>query len=314
MKHKIFVDGQVGTTGLRIHERLAKRSDIEVLTIDEDKRKDPATRRELLNEADVVFLCLPDDAARESVSFVTNPKTTIIDASTAHRTHLDWTYGLPELNKGQRELIKRSRRIAVPGCFATALVLAVYPLIHEGVMARDYPVTCNAISGYSGGGSSLIRQYQDPNMREELKSPRFYSLALSHKHLPEMQKVSGLIYPPLFTPVVDNFYSGEVVAIPLIARLLGKKVTAKDIQEIFASYYEGQRFVKVMPFESEQYLDQGCFVATTCNETNRIELFVFGNDSRILILSRLDNLGKGSSGAAVQNMNIALGVDDGEGL
>lgn len=315
MKYSVFVDGQEGTTGLEINERLSKRTDIEVLRIDPERRKDPEERRRLLNEADIAFLCLPDAASRESVSLVTNNKTRIIDASTAHRTDPDWTYGLPELSRSQRALIKDSPRVSVPGCHATGFNLALYPLVREGIVPGDYPVTCQSITGYSGGGKRLIEQYEAADLnKKNLKSPRFYALTLNHKHLPEMQKVSGLLYPPVFTPVVGEFYRGMAVAITLIKRLLNKKVTAKEVAGLMADYYTSERFVSVMPYESEKYLDNGFFDATGCNNTNKVEIFVFGHSEQILVVSRLDNLGKGASGAAVQNMNIMLGVDEGTGL
>lgn len=314
MKYKIFVDGQEGTTGLQINDYLSKRPDLEILKIEPEKRKDPETRRALLNEADIAFLCLPDEAAKESASLVTNKKTRIIDASTAHRTAPGWVYGFPELNKNQRELIMNSSRVSNPGCYATGFIAALYPLIHEGIVPKDYPVTCCAISGYSGGGRKLIEKYENPDNRERLQSPSHYALKLAHKHLPEMQKWTGIKYAPLFTPIVANYYKGMGVSIPLFPRLLNKKVTAADVREILASYYEGERFVRVIPFESDSYLDEGFLNLMECNNTNNLDIFVFGHDEQILVTARLDNLGKGASGAAIQNMNIMLGVDEGLGL
>lgn len=315
MKYSVFVDGQEGTTGLEINERLSKRSDIEVLKIDPERRKDPEERRRLLNGADIAFLCLPDAAARESVSLVTNNKTRIIDASTAHRTDPEWTYGLPELSSSQRALIKDSHRVSVPGCHATGFNLALYPLIREGIVPTDYPVTCQSVTGYSGGGKKLIERYESAGSNSNnLKSPQFYALGLNHKHLPEMQKVSGLLYPPLFTPIVGEFYRGMAVAVPLVKRLLNKKITAPEVAGLMEGYYSGERYVSVMPYGSDSYLDSGFFDATGCNNTNRVEIFVFGHSDQILVVARLDNLGKGASGAAVQNMNIMLGVDEGTGL
>ncbi len=315
MKHKIFVDGQEGTTGLKINERLNSRDDVVILKIDPEKRKDINERKKLLNEADIVFLCLPDAAARESVSLVENDRTRIIDASTAHRTDDTWAYGLAELSAGHRERIKSSMRVSVPGCFATGFNAAVYPLVKEGIIPSDYPVTCHSVSGYSGGGKKLIEQYEDiPENAERLKSPRFYSLGLTHKHLPEMQKVCSLDFAPLFTPIVSSFYRGMSVAVPILPRLLPKRLTAADLQQFFSDYYKDQHFIKVMPYNAESNLDNGYFSATECNGTNYLQLFVFGNDDRIVLLSRLDNLGKGASGAAVQNMNIMLGIDERKGL
>ncbi|MDP4092829.1 MAG: N-acetyl-gamma-glutamyl-phosphate reductase [Bacillota bacterium] len=314
MKNTVFVDGQEGTTGLQINDYLSKRTDLEILKIDPEKRKDPEARRILLNEADVSFLCLPDQAAIESASLVTNSKACIIDASTAHRTHPDWAYGIPELNKNQRQLIRNSHQITNPGCYATGFVMALYPLVQAGLVPRDYPVTCNAISGYSGGGKKLIEKYENPENYDSLKSPRYYSFKLLHKHVPEMQKVAGLTDKPLFTPIVCNYYKGMGVSIPLYTRLLGKKLNASDVREVLAEYYEGERFVKVVPFDSEAYLENGYMNVEKRNGTNVLDIFVFGNDEHIMLMSRLDNLGKGASGAAIQNMNLHLGLDEGLGL
>jgi N-acetyl-gamma-glutamyl-phosphate reductase len=315
MKYKIFVDGQEGTTGLRIHEYLSKREDLEILKIDLNKRKDQDARRELLNEADLVFLCLPDSASKESVSLITNASTKVIDASTAFRTDPEWTYGLPELSNSQREAIKNSFRISNPGCHATGFILSIYPLIHAGIMPKDYPVTGYSITGYSGGGKKLIGKYENPEGNlQALNVPTHYALKLNHKHLPEMQLRSGLMYPPLFTPVVANYYKGLAMSVPVFPRLLNKKITARDVQEFLSSYYATERFVRVMPFESDTYLEDGYFNIASCNDTNMVDIFVFGNDDQILLLSRFDNLGKGASGAAIQNMNIMLGLDEGIGL
>jgi N-acetyl-gamma-glutamyl-phosphate reductase len=319
MKYKVFVDGQEGTTGLQINERLEKRNDIEILKISPEKRKDPVERCHLLNEADIVFLCLPDAAAIESVSLIQNNRTKIIDASTAHRTNPDWVYGLPELNKNQRSLIRASRRVSNPGCFATGFILGLYPLIHAGIVPKDYPITCHAVSGYSGAGKKLIAQYENSEtFNESLKSPRFYALSLNHKHLPEMQKVCDLKSAPLFTPIVANYYKGMTVAIPLVPKLFSKEMNEIDIQqflsEYYTKYYNNEGFVKVLPADSDTCLDKGYFAATTCNGTNVCEICVFGNNDQILLMMRLDNLGKGASGAAIQNMNIMLGIDENIGL
>ena len=314
MKYKVFVDGQEGTTGLQIHDRLSGRSDLIILEIDPEKRKDPDTRRELLNEADIVFLCLPDQAAKESVALVSNPETRIIDASTAFRIADGWTYGLPELGRHQREAVASSVRVSNPGCHATGFILALYPLVKQGIVPADYPVTCCSVTGYSGGGKKLIEKYKNGANEETVHFPRHYALGLSHKHLPEMQKMTGLNYPPLFTPIVSNFYKGMAVSIPLFSRLLGKQVTAPVLRDLLAEYYASEHFVKVMPFSSEEYLDNGFFIMESCNNTNHIEIFVFGHDDQILLLSRFDNLGKGASGAAIQNMNIMLGLDECTGL
>ncbi len=315
MPYKVFVDGQEGTTGLKIRERLANRADLDVLVIDSDKRRDTETRRQLLNAADIAFLCLPDEAARESVALVTNTRTRIIDASTAHRTHPDWVYGIPELSVEHRKNIRNSKRVSVPGCHASGFNLALYPLVQAGIVPQDYPIACYSVTGYSGGGKKLIEQYETVDVQAEaLNCPRPYALGLNHKHLPEMQAVNGLTHHPLFTPILGNFYQGMIVSTPLAGRLLNKKRSAEEVHEYLASYYKAQKFVKVMPFAAETNLDNGFFSATACNGTNRLELFVFGQKDQILLSARLDNLGKGSSGAAVQVMNVMLGVDEALGL
>lgn len=314
MKPKIFVDGQEGTTGLQINDYLSKRSDLEILKIDPEKRKDPIVRSALLNEADIAFLCLPDAAAKESVSLVNNDNTKIIDASTAFRTDPNWTYGLPELDKNQRESIRNSYRVSNPGCHATGFILALYPLVKEGIVPDDYPVTCTSLTGYSGGGKKLIASYETPDSQDGLNSPKHYALKLTHKHLPEMQKMADLKYPPVFAPVVSNFYKGMAVSVPLVPRLLNKKVSAGDVRDLLASHYASEHFVRVMPFESDSYLDNGFFNAEACNNTNNAEIFVFGHDDQIMVITRFDNLGKGASGAAIQNMNIMLGLDERIGL
>ncbi len=315
MHYKVFVDGQEGTTGLKIHERLENRDDIRILQIEAEKRKDPAERSRLLNEADIAFLCLPDAAAKESVSLVTNENTRIIDASTAHRTDSQWAYGFPELSPSHREAIKTSKRVSVPGCHASGFNLIMYPLIKEGIVPADYPVTCHSISGYSGAGKKMIEQYEAGGRNDaELKSPRIYALSLQHKHLPEMKKVSGLTFTPLFSPIIGDYYQGMSVAIPLTLRLLPKKYPAREIHALLTEYYKGQYFISVPAFDPDNYPGNGYLSATACNGTNRIELHVFGHDDQVLLVSRFDNLGKGASGAAVQCMNIMLGFDEAAGL
>jgi len=313
MKYKVFVDGQEGATGLRIHNYLAARPDLEVLGIDPAKRKDTGARRALINEADVVFLCLPDDAARESVSLVSNPNTRIIDASTAHRTDPGWVYGFPELNKSQRKLIRDSRRVTVPGCHATGFIAALYPLIQAGIVQADYPVTAYSVTGYSGGGRKVIAEYEAAEAAGSLRSPRHYALGLSHKHLPEMQYWTGLTHAPLFAPIISSFARGMAVSIPLLARLLAKSVGPDEVRRVLSAHYEGERFVRVMS-AGEDDLENGRLDPEGCNDTNRLDIFVFGHADQIVVISRLDNLGKGASGAAVQNMNIMLGLDEGAGL
>jgi N-acetyl-gamma-glutamyl-phosphate reductase len=314
MKMKVFIDGSAGTTGLQIYERFAKRDDIEILRIDEEKRKDTAARREMINSSDVTFLCLPDAAAIEAVTLVENPDVRIIDASTAHRTNPAWDYGFPELSAKHRENIAKSKRVANPGCYASGFISLVYPLVQAGVLPDEYPLTCHAVSGYSGGGNKMIAAIEGKDKTFEMGSPRQYALAQKHKHLPEMQQVCGLKYPPMFNPIVDDYYCGMVVSVPLISRALAKKYTARDIHEILSAHYEGQRFVKVMELGGAQTLPDGFLPANTLAGTNDLQIFVCGNDEQILLAARLDNLGKGASGAAVQNMNIMLGLDEATGL
>ena len=315
MAIRIFVDGQEGTTGLQINERLKIRNDIQLLKIDADKRKEASERKRLINEADIVFLCLPDTAARESVSFLENENTRVIDASTAHRTNDLWAYGLPELSPSHREKIRTSKRVSVPGCYATGFNILMYPLIKEGIVPGNYPVTCHAVSGYSGGGNKLIAQYEAGGPAEEfMKSPRFYALGLKHKHLPEMQKISGLASPPLFSPIVGPYYKGMTVAVPLYTNLLTGINNADELCGFLSDYYKKQHFIKVYPFGSEEMLVNNFLDATGCNGSNMLEINVSGNDEHILLASRLDNLGKGASGAAVQCMNIMLGLEETTGL
>ena len=313
-KHKVFIDGKAGTTGLKIYERLGKRDDIEILLIDEDKRKDVNERARLINSADIVFLCLPDAAAKEAVSLCTNPDVRIIDASTAHRTADGWDYGFPELSEQHRENIRKSKRVANPGCYASGFISLVYPLVKAGVLPEDYPLTCHAVSGYSGAGNKMISVIESADKTFEMNSPRQYALGQQHKHLPEMQKVCGLKYPPMFNPIVDDYFSGMVVSVPLVTRCLTKKYTPAEIHEIMTAHYAGQHFVKVMELGGTETLPDGFLAANTLADTNNMQIFVCGNDDQILLCSRLDNLGKGASGAAMQCMNIMLGIDETTGL
>lgn len=321
MKKKIFVDGSSGTTGLEIKERLNNYHNIEVIEIDYDKRRDIKEREKILNEADLVFLCLPDDAAKESVALVTNPDTKIIDASTAHRTAEGWTYGLAELSPSHKEAIKKSKRVSNPGCHATAFALSLYPLVYHKVMSPDYPVSCQSITGYSGGGKSLIQKYEDTDINNPYtKAPRPYSMALNHKHLNEMMYHVGLVESPIFLPIVSNYYRGLATICSIHTRLLNKKLRGREIHSILHEHYKEQNFVKVMPYideaslkdNADKYLFDGGLDITACNNTNRADIFVIGNDSRgiAMIISRLDNLGKGASGAAIQNMNLMLGFEE----
>lgn len=309
---KVFVDGQEGTTGLQINDYLEKRKDLEILKIEQEERKNPERRSFYLNSADIVFLCLPDAASREAVSLVTNPKTRIIDASTAYRTDNQWTYGMPELNPGQRDKIRNSFRVSNPGCHATGFVLSLNPLVQTGIVPRDYPVVCYSLTGYSGGGKKLIQTFEN-NELENINSPKHYALQLHHKHLPEMQKAVQLSYPPAFLPVIAKYYKGMVTSIPLLPRLLNKTVTVADVKELFSEYYQNEPFIKVMASD-DSCLEKGYMNAEACNGTNRFEIFVYGNDEQIVVMARFDNLGKGASGAAIQNMNIMLGVEETLGL
>ncbi len=314
LKTRVFIDGKEGTTGLQIVERLENRSDLEILTIDEEKRKDINERKRLINQSDITFLCLPDAAAREAVELAENENVRIIDASTAHRTAAGWDYGFPELSCRHRESIAHSKRVANPGCYASGFISLVYPLVKAGVLPEDYPLTAHAVSGYSGGGKKMIAAMESDEKSREMYSPRQYALGQTHKHLPEMQAVCGLKYPPMFNPIVDDYYSGMVVTVPLISRALSRRYTPEDIHDILSAHYEGQRFVRVMELSGKETLSNGFLAANTLAGTNDMQLFVCGNEEQILLCSRFDNLGKGASGAAVQNMNIMLGIDEDTGL
>lgn len=314
MSTKVFVDGQEGTTGLKIFEYLSARSDIEILRIDEAKRKDVDERRRLINASDVTFLCLPDVASRESASLVENPNTTLIDASTAFRTHADWAYGLPELTRAQREKIRTSKRIAVPGCHASAFVLAMRPLVDAGIVAPTFAAHSYSITGYSGGGKSMIAEYESAAPGGKLASPRPYALGLAHKHLPEMAAHTGLANAPIFTPIVGPFLKGLAVTTYFTPGQLAKRATPQDVQRVFAEYYADEAFVRVAPFDADANLDSGFFDVQANNDTNRVDLFVFGNSERFVTVARLDNLGKGASGAAIQCMNLNIGAAEDAGL
>ena len=315
MSFKVFVDGQEGTTGLQINEYLAQRDDIEILKIDADKRKDLDERKRLINASDITFLCLPDAAAKESASLVDNPNTCIIDASTAHRVNPDWVFGLPELCPEQRAKIRASKRIANPGCHATAFILALRPLVAAGLIAVDTQIAANSITGYSGGGKSMIADYEAAAASPtQLKAPRPYALALAHKHLPEMQAYTGLTVAPIFQPIVGPFYKGLAVTAYLNPAQFTRAATPADVQKIIADYYAGERFINVLPVDLEATTDGGFFNVEANNGSNRVDIAVFGNAERMLLIARLDNLGKGASGAAVQAMNVHLGVEESAGL
>lgn len=304
--YNVFIDGKEGTTGLQIFDRLAKRDDVNVITLPEEKRKDPAARAECLNSADVSFLCLPDDAARESVSLVKNPNVRIIDASTAHRTSPDWVYGFPELSQKRREEIAKTKRLANPGCYATGFIAAIAPLVKGGFVSPEYPFVATGISGYSGAGKKTIALYESAERDVELDAPRNYGLNLNHKHLPEMVKECGLKSTPIFTPIICDYYCGMTVTVPIYVRLMDKKATISTLYEYFAEYYARQNYVKVAKSEEVPTF----LAANSLAGTNLLKIYISGNEERIFIASVLDNLGKGASGAAVQNMNIMLGLDE----
>ena len=310
MKTKVYIDGQVGTTGLQIYERIGNRTDLELRRIDEDKRHDTDERRKFLNSADIVFLCLPDAGAIEAVSLIENPDVRVIDASTAHRTCDDWIYGYPELSKEQRAAIASGKRVANPGCHATGLISSVAPLVKMGILPADYPVTCYSLTGYSGGGKKMIAQYEAQDRDAKLSAPGIYGLTLKHKHIPEMQKVTGLTYPPVFMPIVDDYYKGMATTIMLQNRLLPGQPSAKDICATLQSYYADEHFVTVLPYDAKQ----GTLYANALAGTNRLQLVVCGYEDQTSVTALFDNLGKGASGAAVQNMNIMLGLDETIGL
>ncbi len=313
MSFKVFVDGSEGTTGLQIHERLAGRRELEVLAIDPALRKDPAARASILNAADAAILCLPDSAARESVALVTNPRTVVIDASTAHRTDPAWTYGLPELEPGLRERLRTSNRIAVTGCHAAAFLLGIRPLVRAGIVPVEARLSCFSLTGYTGGGKRMIARYEsDP--APALRSPRPYALGLDHKHLPEMRLHSGLAHPPVFNPVVAAFPQGLAVTIPLALDSLPGRPRPGDLHAALAAAYAGERFVRVRPLGDPAELDEGFLDVQACNGTNRADVFVFGHAAQAAVVVRLDNLGKGASGAAIQCMNLRLGLDEEAGL
>ena len=304
---KIFIDGSAGTTGLRIYERLESRKDIELIRLSEELRKDINARKTALNQADIAFLCLPDAAAIEAVSLVENDNTVIIDTSTAHRTNPDWAYGFPELSEEREQKIAASKRIAVPGCHASGFISLVFPLIKAGILDKNALLTCFSVTGYSGGGKKMIAEYESEDRDPLLSAPRQYGIAQKHKHLPEMTAVCGLKNPPMFSPVVADFYSGMTVTVPLFKAQI--KGTAEDIKKVYKEKYNSS----VVKYKEE--FDEGGFVsANRLKSKDSMEISVSGNEERILLISRYDNLGKGASGAAVECMNIVMGVDKTTGL
>ena len=305
---KVFIDGGVGTTGLRIVERLSVREDVELLTLPEEVRKDPAARKEMINQADVVFLCLPDDAARESVSLVENPNTVVIDASTAHRTLPDWAYGFPELSTAHEEKILSSKRIAVPGCHASGFIALVYPLVEAGLLDKDVLLTCHSITGYSGGGKKMIADYENEGRSVLLNAPRQYALGQQHKHLKEMQAMTGVDNAPMFSPIVADFYSGMVVTVPLFKQQLVKG-GVEEIKAVYREKYDNA-FVQYV----EDLDENGLLSGLALSGKDSMRVTVAGNEDRILLIAAYDNLGKGASGAAIECMNMAIGAERTKGL
>ena len=310
-KPAVYIDGKEGTTGLQIYDRLAGREDIELLLIDEDKRKDAAERKKLMNAADLVFLCLPDAAAAEAVELVENPGTRIIDASTAHRTAPGWVYGFPELGADQREAIRTAKHVANPGCYATGFISLIAPLVKGGLLDPGTPLTCHALSGYTGGGKKSIAQYEAEERETELVSPRHYAVTLAHKHIPEMMQVCGLTKKPIFMPMICDFPQGMVVTVPLYLDMLKGTPDLARLRQLYNDFYAGSRFVTVRPPEAPTC---GFIGSNNLAGTNDLQVFVCGNGEQVMLASRLDNLGKGASGAAVQNMNIMLGLPEETGL
>ena len=312
-KVKIFIDGSEGTTGLRIHERFAEREDVELLPISSELRKDKEERKRLINSSDITFLCLPDAAAEESVSLIENDHVRIIDTSTAHRTMEGWAYGFPELSKEHREAIAAGNRIAVPGCYATGFISLVYPMVAEGLISADYPVSAFGISGYSGGGRKMIAAYEAEEREDALLAPREYALSQAHKHLKEMKKIPGLKREPLFSPIVADYYSGMVVSVPVYTELMNKGRTPQEVWKYLADFYAGSRFVRVMPFGAEE-ASANMLAGNAMSGRDSLRIYVTGNEDRVLLSSQFDNLGKGASGAAIQCLNIALGCEETKGL
>ncbi len=309
MAKKIFIDGKAGTTGLRIFERLENFKGIEIITLSEEKRKDITARKEALNSADIAFLCLPDDAARESVSLIDNDNTVVIDTSTAHRTDETFAYGFPELSVNHREKLKNSKRIAVPGCHASGFIALIYPLVESGILGANENFSCFSLTGYSGGGKKMIAEYEDVERNELLDAPRQYGLTQQHKHLKEMKAISNIENAPVFCPVVAPFYSGMEVTVPIFKNMLKNGTTIEDIKKIYKEKYQGPIVNFIENNDEAGFISAGAY-----SGLDSMEISVFGNEDRIILTARYDNLGKGASGAAIECMNIVMGVDKTKGL
>ncbi len=313
MKPKIFIDGETGTTGLQIRQRLEKHNGVNVVSIDPARRKDTSARADMINGADVVILCLPDEGAREAVALVTSNSVKVIDASTAHRIADGWAYGFAEMTPAQRKVITDSRRVSNPGCWPTGTIALVRPLVDAGILPKDYPVTVSGVSGYSGGGKAMIAEFENPADPTFTKVPyRIYGLELKHKHLPEMQKWSGLSDKPVFQPSVGRFAQGMIVEVPLHLKRLARGASVGDIHATLTKAYAGERFVEVVSLDAAKALKT--LAPEGLNGTNRMQLYVFGSEDQARLVAVFDNLGKGASGAAVQNMNIMLGLPEAAGL
>lgn len=308
----VFIDGSSGTTGIKIFDRLESRSDINLITLDNELRKDENARTQAMNSSDITFLCLPDDAARRAAENARG-NVKIIDTSTAHRTQQGWSYGFPELSPGHREAIRSGSRIAVPGCHASGFCALMYPLVSSGIIADDYPVVCHSLTGYSGGGKKMIAEYESEERKSELSSPAQYALGAEHKHLKEMKAVCGLAEKPIFNPIVADYYSGMVVSIPLYSRLMKKKLGVNELRNFFAEYYAGERLISV-PQNGDTGAENGFLYSNTLAGKDNMEIIISGNDERMLVAARFCNLGKGASGAAMQCMNIIIGCDETTGL
>ena len=305
MKPKVYIDGKEGTTGLQIYDRLSSRDDIELILIDEDKRKDPAERKKLMDAADIVFLCLPDAAAIEAVSLIESPTTRVIDASTAHRTNPAWAYGFPELSAAHREAIKTSKRVANPGCHASGFVSIVYPMVAMGILPAETLLSCFSLTGYSGGGKKMIADYEGEGKTVNMASPGIYATAQAHKHLPEMKVICGLESEPIFCPIVDDYYKGMATTVTFHMSQLQGVSTVQEVRDKLAAHYAGQNMVKVAEGTSS-----GLLYGAAKAGSDTMTIVVAGNDQRFTVTALFDNLGKGASGAAVQNMNIMLGLDE----